>query len=182
MGRGVRLTPLVNPGNTGRKPLSTSVLRQTGRDIIASYAGPHRTEDPSVATRANCACRNNRQDSLWAPAPQGHTHQGRDTAAAVPRISRLMALAIRMQELVDTGEVADYAELARLAHVSRPRITQIMNLTLLAPDVQEAILFLPAKEGGHGPVGERAVRRISAVAGWRKQSRIWRRTARSVQG
>jgi len=75
---------------------------------------------------------------------------------AVPRISRLMALAIHMQELVDRGEVGDYAELARLAHVSRARITQIMNLTLLAPDVQEAILFLPATNGGRGAVGELA--------------------------
>jgi len=46
---------------------------------------------------------------------------------SVPRVSRLMALAIHMQELVDSGEVTDYAELARLAHVSRARITQIMN-------------------------------------------------------
>ncbi len=62
---------------------------------------------------------------------------------SVPRISRLMALAIRTQDLVDQGEVADYADLARLAHISRARISQIMNLTLLAPDIQEAILFLP---------------------------------------
>ena len=32
-----------------------------------------------------------------------------------------MALAIQMQNLVDQGEVADYAGLARLAHVSRAR-------------------------------------------------------------
>jgi len=65
--------------------------------------------------------------------------------SAVPRISRLMALAIRMQELVDRGEVADYAELARLAHVSRARISQITSLTLLAPDIQEAILAWPVR-------------------------------------
>ena len=53
-----------------------------------------------------------------------------------------------MQELVDEGEVADYADLARLARVSRTRITQIMNLPLLAPDIQEGILFLPATDGG----------------------------------
>ena len=80
---------------------------------------------------------------------------------------------IHMQELVDQSEVADYAELARLAHVSRPRITQIMNLTLLAPDIQEAILFLPATDGGCGAIGERQVRRVCAVAGWRKQRRRW---------
>lgn len=51
---------------------------------------------------------------------------------SVPRISRLMALAIHMQKLMDESEVTDYAELARLAHVSRARITHIMNLLHLA--------------------------------------------------
>ena len=75
--------------------------------------------------------------------------------SAVPRISRLMALAIHVQELVDRGEVADYAELARLAHVPRARISQIMNLTLLAPDIQEAILFLPSTDGTRGSLRAR---------------------------
>ena len=92
--------------------------------------------------------------------------------STVPRVSRLMALAIRMQELVDAGEVADYAELARLAHVSRTRISQIMSLTLLAPDIQEAILFLPCTDGGCGAVGERRARSICAVADWRNQRRM----------
>jgi len=96
---------------------------------------------------------------------------------AVPRISRLMALAIHMQDLVDRGEVADYAELARLPHVSRPRITQIMNLTLLAPDIQEAMLFLAGTDGRRGAVSERAVRRICGVPDWGRQRRVWRRLA-----
>ncbi len=92
---------------------------------------------------------------------------------AVPRISRLMALAIRMQDLVDRGEVADYAELARLAHVSRPRMTQIMNLLLLAPDIQEAILFLPPTDGRRASVRERDMRPICAATEWSKQRRMW---------
>ncbi len=60
----------------------------------------------------------------------------------IPRISRLMALAIKMQGMVDRGEVKDYAELARLAQVTRARITQIMNLNLLSPQLQEWLLFL----------------------------------------
>jgi len=84
-----------------------------------------------------------------------------------------MALAIHKQELVDRGEVADYADLARLAHVSRPRITQIMNLTLLAPDIQEALLFPPPTDGGRGAVSERAVRRMCAVADWGRQRKVW---------
>jgi hypothetical protein len=100
--------------------------------------------------------------------------------SAVPPISRLMALAIRMQELVDRGEVADYADLARLAHVSRTRITQIMNLTLLAPDILEAILFLSATDGGRAPIGERQARPICGVPDWQKQRRMWQHTARRV--
>jgi len=91
----------------------------------------------------------------------------------VPRISRLMALAIHMQELVDRGEVTDYAELARLAHVSRPRITQIMNLTLLAPDIQEAIPFLPHTDGRRAQIGDRQIRPICAAFDWGKQRRVW---------
>jgi hypothetical protein len=70
-------------------------------------------------------------------------------------------------------EVDDYAKLARLAHVSRARISQIMNLTLLAPDIQQAILFLPNTSGPRSSVCEREVRRICAAPNWRKQRRMW---------
>lgn len=92
---------------------------------------------------------------------------------SVPRISRLMALAIHMEDLVSRCEVADYAELARLGHVSRARITQIMNLLHLAPDIQEEILNLPRSQGGADPITERRLRRIAAVPSWPKQRAMW---------
>jgi len=55
---------------------------------------------------------------------------------SVPRLSRLMALAIRLEGLIQRGEMQDYADLARLGLVTRARITQIMNLLNLAPDIQ----------------------------------------------
>ena len=91
----------------------------------------------------------------------------------VPRIARLMALAIRMQRLIDSGEVRDYAELARLGHVTRARMTQIMNLLNLAPDIQEEILFLPPVESGRDPIRELQLRPITLVPDWRKQRRMW---------
>jgi hypothetical protein len=68
-----------------------------------------------------------------------------DDAAVRPiaRIARLMALAIRFEGLLREEMVQDYAELARLGQVTRARVTQIMRLLLLAPDIQEQILFLP---------------------------------------
>ena len=84
-------------------------------------------------------------------------------------MSRLMALAIRFDQLIRDGVVADQAELARLGHVSPARLTQIMNLLWLAPDIQEALLFLPRVACGQDPVHERQIRPIAAVADWRKQ-------------
>ena len=91
----------------------------------------------------------------------------------VPRISRFMALAIRFERLIHAGEVTDYAELARLGHVTRARITQIMNLRLLAPDIQEQLLFLPRIERGRAPVHLRHLQPIASVPDWRKQRRLW---------
>jgi hypothetical protein len=95
-------------------------------------------------------------------------------AGRVPKISRLMALALRFEGLLERGEVEDYAALARLGHVSRARVTQIMNLLMLAPDLQEAILFLPPVVQGRDPVKEWQVRPIAAEMKWGRQRRMWR--------
>ena len=104
-----------------------------------------------------------------APPPSAPPVFGR-----VPRIARLMALAIRMRRMIDSGEVRDYAELARLGHVTRARVTQIMNLLCLATDIQEDILFLPPVESGRDPIRELQLRSITLVPDWRKQRRMWR--------
>lgn len=91
----------------------------------------------------------------------------------LPRITRLMALAIRFDELIRSGEVADYADLARLGHVTRARVTQIMNLLMLAPDIQEQILFLPRVTEGRDPIHLRQLQPIALVPDWRKQRKLW---------
>lgn len=91
----------------------------------------------------------------------------------VARVTRLMALAIRFDQLIRDGEVRDLADIARLGHVTRARVTQIMNLLHLAPDIQEAILFLPRVEQGRDPVTERDLRPVAALADWRKQRKAW---------
>ena len=99
-----------------------------------------------------------------SPVPEGR----------IPRISRLMALAIRFDRLIKEGEIDDQADLARLGHVSRARVTQIMNLLQLAPEIQEALLFLPRTVKGRDPIRERHIRPIAAELDWRKQRKIWR--------
>ena len=80
----------------------------------------------------------------------------------VPRIARLMALAIRFNEMLRTGEASDMIELARRGHVTQPRMSQIMALNQLAPDIQEALLNLPAMTG-KPEIHEKRLRPIAAM-------------------
>jgi hypothetical protein len=98
----------------------------------------------------------------------------------VPRLARLMALSIRLERMLTDSQVKDMAELARIGHVSRARISQIVNLRFLAPDIQESLLFLPLTESGRDPIKEWEVRPIAATADWRKQRRMWRELKSTV--
>jgi len=98
----------------------------------------------------------------------------------VPRLSRLMALAIKFQAMLDRKEIRDYADLARLGYVSRARITQVMNLLLLAPDIQEGILFLPQCLVRSNAATERHLRKLVGVVDWAAQRRLWKTVASSA--
>ena len=97
------------------------------------------------------------------------------TPAAIPRIAKLLALAHHLEEQVRSGAAKDYAELSTLLGVSRARITQILNLLLLAPDIQETILFLPPTPKGHAPTDEHNLRAIAAEPDWAKQREKWKK-------
>ena len=88
----------------------------------------------------------------------------------IPRITRLMALAIKFQGMVDRGEVRDYADLARLGYVTRARLTQLMNLLLLAPDIQERLLDWVPQEG---TTSERHLRQVIRSLNWATQRTLF---------
>jgi len=96
-----------------------------------------------------------------APSPVGR----------IPRISRLMALAIQYDELLRTGVVKTLSELAELGHVSRTRMTHIMNLLHLAPEIHERLLFLPPVEQGPDPVFLKDMQPAARQSNWKKQRR-----------
>jgi hypothetical protein len=85
-----------------------------------------------------------------------------------------MALAIRFEQLVRGGAIRNYAELADLGHVTRARISQIMRLLQLAPDIQEEILFLPPVLRGEGTIHMRQVLPIALLLEWPAQRGRWR--------
>jgi hypothetical protein len=92
----------------------------------------------------------------------------------IPRVSRLMALAIRFDGLLSSGQVPNLSTLARLSHVTQPRMTQILALNLLAPDIQEELLHLPPTEVGKDPIHEKLLRPLAAETDWQRQRRMWR--------
>ena len=92
----------------------------------------------------------------------------------IPRLARLMALALRFDKLLDEGLVKNFRTLARLGHVSQARISQIVSLLHLAPDIQEAILFRSRPQRGRDCLDLRKVLPLTKVADWHKQRRWWR--------
>ena len=96
----------------------------------------------------------------------------------VPRVARLLALAVRMEGLIRAGGIADYSSVAQLGHVSRARITQMMNLLALSPLLQEELLFLSSVERGRDPIHLRQLQPIARMRDWRRQRRAWRELRR----
>lgn len=90
--------------------------------------------------------------------------------ARTPRVARLLALAHRIDDLVQRGHVAGYATVANVGGVTRARVSQITALLNLAPDIQEAILALP----GDTAISEHDLRPIAAEIDWRRQRRMWK--------
>jgi hypothetical protein len=101
------------------------------------------------------------------------TQPEQPTLVRLPRITKMMALAIRLDYLIKSGQVTDQAELARVGHVSQARLTQIMDLNLLAPDIQEEILGMSSCQTGTEHLGERDLRPLVSMPCWRKQRQMW---------
>lgn len=118
----------------------------------------------SIKTRMEPAWKRGRGHLSAAPAAPTPPRRGR-----IPRVTKLLALAHRFEWLLNEGVVKDYAELASLGQVTRARITQIMNLLNLAPEIQEEILFLSPVDKGRDRLTERKARLVSLNLDWEKQ-------------
>jgi len=106
---------------------------------------------------------------------------GAEQAEPVARITRLLALALQFEELIESGVVSNYAAVAQVARVSRSRVTQMTSLLNLASDIQEEILFLPAAEAWHLRISEPSLRKLTATLLWNKQREQWKDLRRSVR-
>jgi len=89
------------------------------------------------------------------------------------RVAQMLALAHQLQGALEGGEFKDQAALARQFGLTRGRITKLLDLTLLAPDIQEEVLFLEA-DNGREPLTEREIHAVTRHLNWAEQRRAWR--------
>jgi hypothetical protein len=97
----------------------------------------------------------------------------RPVAGRFPHVTRALALAIHLDNLIRQGGARDYADIGRLSCLCRERVSQIMRLNYLAPDIQVELLYLPPTPTGRYPVSETAVRKIANLLSWANQRRGW---------
>jgi hypothetical protein len=88
------------------------------------------------------------------------------------RVAVMLALAHKIQDAIDRGVVRDRAEVARRLGLTRARLTQLMDLTLLAPDLQQGVLALEAVDGSE-PMSERVLRGVVHAGSWVEQRATW---------
>jgi hypothetical protein len=91
----------------------------------------------------------------------------------LPRVTQVLALAIHLEAMIRRREAKDYADLARLSCLCRERISQIVRLNYLAPDIQVEVLYLPPTTSGRFPISETALRKIANLLSWVDQRREW---------
>ena len=118
-----------------------------------------------------------RMEQTLATLPRpGSTTDAADKSAGgrVPRVSRLLALAIKFERLVREGAVRNYRELAEAGQISRARMSQIMHLSDLAPEIQEELLFLPKTVAGPDRFTEKSLRQVARSIDWELQKKQFR--------
>jgi hypothetical protein len=88
-------------------------------------------------------------------------------------VAEVLALAISFDDMIRRGIAKDYTDLARLGCISKERVSQIMRLVWLAPDIQQEILTLPRTPRGRFYPGEPALRQIASRMLWSDQRAAW---------
>ena len=77
-----------------------------------------------------------------------------------PRVAALLRKALSWEAQLESGDIANQAAIAAREGVTRARVTQVLGMLRLAPEIQEQILGMPASVR-RPHVTERALRSIS---------------------
>ena len=80
--------------------------------------------------------------------------------------ARMLSLAHHLDRQIRSGALKNHADAARHLGITEGRISQLMNLLLLSPQIQEGLLL------GRLHCGERRLREAASVAEWRQQEAL----------
>ncbi|XXF79768.1 hypothetical protein P2318_08405 [Myxococcaceae bacterium GXIMD 01537] len=97
----------------------------------------------------------------------------REVVRRPAHVARMLALAHHVEAAIERGRLKSAADLACQLGFTRARMTHLLDLQLLAPDIQEEVLFLEAVDGAE-PLSERALRAVAHAGGWQAQREYWR--------
>ena len=131
------------------------------------------TDKPGITVEFECHFRQKNGRKKVCKEQSVHNAKASKSTHHIPQTARFLAMAHYYQSLIDGEQVKDYAEIARLTGISRARISQIISLTFLAPEIQQEILFMTQKKPFPKHVKERNLRKILRTPIWEKQKEIW---------
>ncbi len=93
-----------------------------------------------------------------------------------PRVIELLRKALEWQTLLESGQLPNQAEIARREGITRARVTQVMGMLRLAPEIQQHILSMPDM-ARRPAISERALRPIVQIENPQQQMALFQRFA-----
>jgi hypothetical protein len=100
-------------------------------------------------------------------------------APRTPRVVELLHKALEWKTLLESGQIHNQAAIARREGITRARVTQVMCLLRLAPDIQQHVLSMPDMLL-RPAITERVLRPIARVADLGEQASLFERLIRQT--
>jgi hypothetical protein len=113
-------------------------------------------------------------DQVVSAVPPGRGDPKPPREPKTPRVVELLRKAIEWQTLLESGKAVNPADIACQEGISRARVTQVMGMLRLAPEIRERILSMP-DEVGRASLTERMLRPFGTIANQRDQIRKFQR-------
>jgi len=91
-----------------------------------------------------------------------------------PRVVEFLRKVLEWQALLASGQAKNQADIARREGISRVRVTQVMGLLHLAPEIQQRILFMPDTTH-RSPITERSLRSMERLTSLQEQLQMFQK-------
>jgi len=145
---------IIHVAEDGHHRARGDAIREQTVEIALGPKGAFKNGNVGAVTRNVAA---NRVVSAL-PEPRGRPGPAKEPKT--PRVVELLRKALEWQALLESGEVRNQTEIAQREGITRARVTQVMGLPRLAPEIREHILAMP-NTCHRQTITERALRPIA---------------------